>query len=366
MRGGQDAPEQSPGSRRFDKGTLDAIRQRITLSNIIGRTVRLKKAGKGEWSGLCPVHQENTPSFTVNDDKGFAHCFGCGAHFDVIDWVQHQHGVSFVDAVKMLEQDAGLAGLNAEARAKDEARRAKRDAEQAAEAERKAKMARGLWLHAMPGPDTPAEAYLRGRGIDFAKLGMVPRAVRYRGDVPHGKLGQKLPAMLLPVIGPDRKQIATHRTYLMHGPKGWTKIAQGDAKMVLGSFVGGHIPLWKGAQHCPLWAIAPQTPVYVSEGIEDGLTVACMDPSKRVVAGVTLGGIGRLILPPQAGNMIIIGQNDGDGRGMNGDGMERAIAEQQRRAREDGSNRLIQAIWPPPEYKDFNDMIMNKKKEGAA
>lgn len=352
------------GVRRFDAGLLDSIRQRVTLSNIVGRTVRLKKVGKAEWSGLCPIHQENTGSFTVNDDKGFCHCFGCGAHMDVIDWTMHVHGLSFVDAVKMLQQDAGLVGQNVEARAKDEARRVKREAEELAETEKRASWARGLWQSAMVGIDTPAEAYLRGRGIDFAKLGGFPRAIRYRGDVPHGPLGQKLPAMLLPFLSLDRKQVAVHRTYLAHGAKGWGKIANGDAKLTLGHFRGAHIPIWKGTQPGPLSAIAAGTPVYVSEGIEDALSVALMDPTKRVIAAGFLGNIGAVALPPQAGDFIIIGQHDGDGKGQAGAAFERVIAAQQRRAREDGSNRRIQAIWPPPEYKDFNDYIRGVRSDG--
>ena len=58
---------------------LDEIRARIALSEIVGRRVKLTRAGR-EHKWLCPFHNEKTPSFTVSDDKGFFHCFGCGAH----------------------------------------------------------------------------------------------------------------------------------------------------------------------------------------------------------------------------------------------------------------------------------------------
>ncbi|MFP6745480.1 MAG: CHC2 zinc finger domain-containing protein, partial [Alphaproteobacteria bacterium] len=67
----------------FSPEFLDEIRLRVTLSDVIGRRVNLTRKGR-EFAGLCPFHKEKTPSFTVNDDKGFFHCFGCGAHGDVI------------------------------------------------------------------------------------------------------------------------------------------------------------------------------------------------------------------------------------------------------------------------------------------
>lgn len=86
---------------------LDELRSRITLSAIIGRTTKLQKAGR-EWKACCPFHDERTPSFTINDEKGFYHCFGCGAHGDVIRWMTDQQGLSFMDAIKDLAAQAGL------------------------------------------------------------------------------------------------------------------------------------------------------------------------------------------------------------------------------------------------------------------
>ncbi len=86
---------------------LDELRARITLSSVIGRTTRLTKAGH-EFKACCPFHNEKSPSFTVNDQKGFYHCFGCGAHGDVIRWMTDQRGLSFMDAVKELASEAGM------------------------------------------------------------------------------------------------------------------------------------------------------------------------------------------------------------------------------------------------------------------
>ncbi len=86
---------------------LDELRARVTLSSVIMRTTKLQKAGH-EWKACCPFHDEKSPSFTVSDQKGFYHCFGCGAHGDVIRWMTDQRGMQFMDAVKELAVEAGM------------------------------------------------------------------------------------------------------------------------------------------------------------------------------------------------------------------------------------------------------------------
>ncbi|WP_375289800.1 DNA primase [Qipengyuania sp.] len=86
---------------------LDALRARITLSAVIGRNVRLQKAGR-EFRACCPFHDEKTPSFYVNDAKGFYHCFGCQAHGDAIRWLTDHQGLAFMDAIKELASEAGM------------------------------------------------------------------------------------------------------------------------------------------------------------------------------------------------------------------------------------------------------------------
>jgi DNA primase len=86
---------------------LDELRARLPLSPIIMRRVKLVKAGR-EWKGCCPFHNEKTPSFHVNDEKGFYHCFGCGAHGDVIRFLTDGMGLPFIEAVQQLASEAGL------------------------------------------------------------------------------------------------------------------------------------------------------------------------------------------------------------------------------------------------------------------
>ncbi len=92
---------------RFSPSFLDELRSRISLVDLIGRRVALKRAGR-EWKGLCPFHREKTPSFHVVEDKGFYHCFGCGAHGDAIRWLEETEGLSFTEAVGELAARAGM------------------------------------------------------------------------------------------------------------------------------------------------------------------------------------------------------------------------------------------------------------------
>lgn len=103
---------------------LDELRARTTLSTLIGRTVKIQRAGR-EWKACCPFHNEKTPSFTINDDKGFYHCFGCGAHGDAIRWMTDQRGLPFMDAVKELAAAAGMDVPAPDKRSAERAARAK-------------------------------------------------------------------------------------------------------------------------------------------------------------------------------------------------------------------------------------------------
>lgn len=86
---------------------LQTLRDRLTVSEVIRPHVKLIRKGK-EYTGLCPFHKEKSPSFTVSDDKGFYHCFGCGAHGDIFDFVMHKQNLPFMEAVEFLGNLLGL------------------------------------------------------------------------------------------------------------------------------------------------------------------------------------------------------------------------------------------------------------------
>lgn len=86
---------------------LDELRSRINVSDIVGKRVRLTRAGR-EFKACCPFHNEKSPSFYVNDDKQFFHCFGCGAHGSIIDFVMRHDNLSFPEAVETLASQVGM------------------------------------------------------------------------------------------------------------------------------------------------------------------------------------------------------------------------------------------------------------------
>ncbi len=157
----------------FPPEFLDELRARVRLGDVIGRRVALKRQGR-ELAGLCPFHKEKTPSFTVSEEKGFFHCFGCGAHGDVISFVMRSDGLSFPEAVERLAREAGLEvpRPTPEARARyDRRQRLQAALEAAAEwYERQLRAAAGK----------AARDYLAGRGLDDVtiarfRLGYAPR-----------------------------------------------------------------------------------------------------------------------------------------------------------------------------------------------
>ena len=92
---------------KFSDSFLDEIRARLPVSQVVSRRVPLKRAGR-EWKGLSPFNKEKTPSFTVNDQKGFYHDFSSGKHGDIFSFVMETEGLSFPEAVEKLAGDAGL------------------------------------------------------------------------------------------------------------------------------------------------------------------------------------------------------------------------------------------------------------------
>ncbi|MGB3489537.1 MAG: DNA primase, partial [Xanthobacteraceae bacterium] len=92
---------------RFTPQFLEELRARLPVSEVVGKRVKLKKAGR-EWKGLSPFQQEKTPSFTVNDQKQFYHDFSTGKHGNIFDFLMETEGLTFVEAVERLAQMAGL------------------------------------------------------------------------------------------------------------------------------------------------------------------------------------------------------------------------------------------------------------------
>lgn len=176
---------------------------RLSLASVIGRRVRLTRRGR-EYTGLCPFHNEKTPSFTVNEEKGFFHCFGCGAHGDVVGFEMRAANLSFPEAVERLAAEAGVVPPQ---ESREERERSRRQASLYDVVE-----AACVWFERQLRQPVgrAALAYLQGRGLDDDaiarfRLGFAPdgrsglaEALRAQG-IPHELM---LEAGLL--IDPDR------------------------------------------------------------------------------------------------------------------------------------------------------------------
>lgn len=148
----------------FPPQFLDELRARLRVTEVVARKVKLTRKGREHW-GLCPFHKEKTPSFSVSDEKGFYHCFSCGAHGSAIDFVMNSEGLNFPEAVERL---AGEVGLEVPQDSPEERQRVRerQTLEEVVEAacqffERTLRMPEGK-----AGLD-----YLRKRGLDDATIG---------------------------------------------------------------------------------------------------------------------------------------------------------------------------------------------------
>jgi DNA primase len=143
---------------RFPPEFIERLKHHIPISEVIGRRMPIKRHGR-EFQGLCPFHKEKSPSFTVNDEKGFFHCFGCGAHGDAIGFIKDYERVEYREAVERLAGEAGLPvpAMTREAEAAERKRHTLEDVV----------MMASCWfteqLYAPVG--TEAREYLRDRGL---------------------------------------------------------------------------------------------------------------------------------------------------------------------------------------------------------
>lgn len=188
---------------RFSPAFLDELRSRITLSTLIGRAVKVTRAGR-EYKACCPFHNEKTPSFTINDEKGFYHCFGCAAHGDAIRWLTDHDGLPFVEAVELL---CGEAGIEVPAASPEAAKRAEAIAGQRPTLEAAADIYRDMLREHAAARDwmiqrgidlttevafglgfAPEDGALRGRGFnrgDLVAVGLVGASEQRDGGVFH-------------------------------------------------------------------------------------------------------------------------------------------------------------------------------------
>jgi DNA primase len=141
----------------------DALKQQADIVRIVGDYVKLKKAGAQNYSGLCPFHNEKTPSFSVHATRQFFHCFGCGVSGDVFSFVQKVENITFPEAVRLIAQKLGVPMPKVEFSSPQEAREAKLRMALLDVHER----ACAFFQDYLKRPEgAAARAYLAGRGLD--------------------------------------------------------------------------------------------------------------------------------------------------------------------------------------------------------
>lgn len=280
---------------------------------------------------------------------------------DLLDLIAYVRcGDNKADAIRWAKAWLGLGGDGINAAGPDPAvlerarkLREKRAQEAATDRERRSAHARAMWLSAPKvEPDDPVGCYLASRSVGLLQLGRKPGCLRAGQSLRHPS-GGDWPAMLAAVLSLEGAIIAVHRTFLT--PEG-SKAPVDPVKMVLGDFRGGHIPVWKGRHGHTLREIPAGTIVYLTEGIEDGLSVARLLPHARVLAAISTSNMAAIELPPQVREVVIVGQNDPatlpDGRPHPTQAALAAALEAHTRA-----GRTVRLTRPPEGIKDFNDWL---------
>ena len=292
---------------------LEALRRANPLPSIVGASVMLSRAG-GEWKACCPFHEDRSPSFTIFASGERFHCFGCGATGDVLDFIQRAHGVGLRDAADMLAGGEVPTARFAPAARADKPERLEE--------------ARSIWRNAVPATGTPAEAYLRARGLVLP----IPASIRF-ARLPYGAKGPLHPCLVACVASAGDQLMGIQRTYL--NAAGTGKAAVPKPKLSLGRVSGGAIRCAPAA--CEL---------IVCEGLEDGLSL-----QQELGAAVWVAA-GASMLPamqfPALVRAIVIGA-DGDVAG------EMAA----RKAAEAFSAKglAVRIMRPATGFKDFNEQL---------
>lgn len=300
----------------------------------------------------------------AGDRQGFWKDFASGEHGDMLDLVREVRYRG--DKAAALQWARAWLGITDETPAPARPRPMRTRAPQAADdSADRSRFAQSLWLTARPIlRGTVAARYLGSRGIELAELGRQPRALRFLPALDHidratGEV-TTWPALLAAITGADGAFLAVHRTWL--APDGRGKAPVANPKMTLGRYAGGCIRLWRGAGSKPLREAKPGEAVVVTEGLEDGLSVAVADPAQRVLVAVSLSNMGAMQLPGAIARVTIMAQNDAPGSQAE-QGLKRAVENFQRQGK-----AVFIARLPPGEGKDANDALVKwraEQREGA-
>jgi hypothetical protein len=233
-------------------------------------------------------------------------------------------------------------------------------------AEDQLRLVKEIWNGAEPvQPGDPVERYLASRGIELERLaaangGRLPAVLRCHRSLWNRESGRALPALVAAIQMPDGALCGVHRTWLSIKDNGEVHKATLDVqKASLGHYRGGAIRLWRGASGRP-WNKAPKGDILaISEGIEDGLSVATVQPAWRVAAAVSLSAMLSIVVPVSVETIIIIKQNDPP--------RSRAVATLEKvRTRFRSEGKRLFLLQPPFVTKDVNDVLRRWRRASSA
>jgi len=289
----------------IDTAEVAAIKAKVGLVDVIGQHVVLHQKGR-EHIGLCPFHEEKTPSFTVSEERGFFHCFGCGAHGDVIDAAMKLGDLDFMSAVDRLRTDAGITRpLTPNEVADLERQRREREERDAADLAAKVAQAAAIWKAAVPILGTPAEKYLLGRPIDPARLlaKSWPQTLRYSTNAMEPDK-RPLPALVMAVGSRAGAFRGTQRVFLRPDGSAVLKDDGSKLKLSLGDIRGNSAKFSPTPDPQGRWGIA--------EGGENAIA-AQQIYQFPVEAGISSGNMQNVVPPDWARHVTIFADHDGAG-----------------------------------------------------
>jgi len=346
---------------------------------------------KGKYWAFNPWRTDKRiGSFYVNITGPYAgrfHDHATGENGDMLDLIR----LSIAgDARASLIEARSFLGMNDETEEQKRARlrreaankaaRARAVADEAAQVKVKRGRAHALWISAQAELEgTPVEAYLEARAIGLGRLPRAPHSIRYlpkcayfHTDPETGEYVEtSFPAMVTAIYGPARgggqgpEFFGVHRTYLARDAAGvWRKAPVDSPKKVFGTAKGGYIRLWsgigpRGGKGASLSKAPLGDHVYITEGIEDGLSMAVIKPEARVLAAISLGNFREVELPDSITRVTIVADND--------EGREQRRLLEQAQAHFTNQGRVA-SIWKNHwGGKDLNDaLMMIAEQEGAA
>lgn len=319
----------SPQASRLDntefRRAVDALKSSLLISGVVGQAVKLQRSGR-EWKGLCPFHQERTPSFTVVDAHERAYCFGCGWQGDVLQFVMSMQSCGFREAFNRLSND-DLPKWTPQDRAKAQAEdRLERLADE--------QLARRWFAEASPVAGSPGATYLEHRAITVE----VPDTVRF-GHIPSwrnretGEWGRKRPALICGAQDATGAIVGIQRIFFRDDDPA---SGRADCKLSFGSVRGAALRLGPA-----------ETTIILAEGPEDGLSLMQEGPGHPVWVPFGTGNMPAVVFPPEVRRVIVAGQNNTAGR---------VAVEKAALALIDQGLEVGRA-WPAPQFDDWNDQL---------